>query len=351
MLAPRWYSRPASPSLIVVDAACASRPLVAVVGCRCRTAGRRCAVPARPTVQSSWHSRPPRSPCSSVVARRRNGCRRGRQCWRRRRRRVPPRHCHRRRRTVDRSAAVAAEPDSRPRRCHLHRRRALRRLRPACCRRQRRVTPNQPRIHRDAAYARIECDDAVLAETASISRSGCRRHRSRGVVGPALIRPASSVGDYELTAHVVADGFELAPGETWRKTMLVTAAEPYPYVVFRLVAPTASDARASPRDQRPVFRRQPDDGARHPCVRVVGTVAELTSAPPPPAAGCRRITRRTCRRRGAGPHRAHPAWRRTGPVDVVVRVAARRLRRRRQKLDRRRSRRVRPHGDRHDRGT
>ena len=97
--------------------------------------------------------------------------------------------------------------------------------------------PDPPR----RAFARIECDDTVLAGTPFDLTVGLSSTQVRGVVGPALVRPPSSVGDYELTAHVVADGFDLAPGETWRKTMLVSVAEPYPFVVFHLVAPPASD--------------------------------------------------------------------------------------------------------------
>jgi CHAT domain len=92
------------------------------------------------------------------------------------------------------------------------------------------------------SYARIECDDAIVAATAFELTVGLSPTPVSGVVGPALIRPPSSVGDYELTAHVVADGFELAAGETWRKTMLVSVQQPYPHVVFRLIAPPVADA-------------------------------------------------------------------------------------------------------------
>ncbi len=97
--------------------------------------------------------------------------------------------------------------------------------------------PDPPR----RAFARIECDDTLLAGTAFDLTVGLSATQVRGVVGPALVRPPSSVGDYELTAHVVADGFDLAPGETWRKTMLVSVAAPYPFVVFHLIAPVASE--------------------------------------------------------------------------------------------------------------
>ncbi len=142
--------------------------------------------------------------------------------------------------------------------------------------------PNDPPRR---AYARIECDDAVLADAAFDLTVGLSPTPVSGVVGPALIRPPSSVGDYELTAHVVADGFELAPGETWRKTMLVTSGEPYPFVVFHLVAP------AVPNPDQPqainvlysVENQTMGLGVR--CVRVVGILAELEAvhAAPLPA--------------------------------------------------------------------
>jgi hypothetical protein len=81
----------------------------------------------------------------------------------------------------------------------------------------------------------------VVADTAFDLVVGLSPTAIAGVDGAALVRPPSSVGDYELTAHVVADGFALAPGETWRKTMLVSAAAPYPFMVFRLVAPAVPD--------------------------------------------------------------------------------------------------------------
>ena len=111
-------------------------------------------------------------------------------------------------------------PPPRSLRTVSHRRRVHRRLRqsappPAPAE----PTADPPR----RAYARIECDDAVVVETVFDLIVGLSPTPVSGVVGPALIRPPSSVGDYELTAHVVADGFELAPGETWSRTMLVSA--------------------------------------------------------------------------------------------------------------------------------
>jgi CHAT domain len=133
------------------------------------------------------------------------------------------------------------------------------------------------------AYARIECDEAVVAATTFEVTVGLSATPVGGVTGSQLIRPPSSVGDYELTAHVVADGFALAPGETWRKTMMVSVTEPNPYVVFSLVAPTAPD----PDHLHAVNVLYSVDsqtmGLGTRCVRVVGSAAERDTAQASPA--------------------------------------------------------------------
>ena len=138
------------------------------------------------------------------------------------------------------------------------------------------------------AYARIECDDTLVAATPFELTVGLSPTPVRGVVGPALIRPPTSVGDYELTVHVVADGFDLAAGEAWRKTMLVTAADAYPYVVFNLVAPARPDPE-NPQTINVLYSVASQTmglGTRR--VRVLGSIAELDkvdSSPLPATAG------------------------------------------------------------------
>ena len=132
------------------------------------------------------------------------------------------------------------------------------------------------------AYARIECDDALVAATPFELTVGLSPSPVSGVVGPELVRPPTSVGDYELTAHVVADGFELAPGETWRKTMLVTATDAYPFVVFNLVAPASPNAD-HPQAINVLFSVDSQTmGVGTRCVWVVGSSAELSEAKPAP---------------------------------------------------------------------
>ena len=156
--------------------------------------------------------------------------------------------------------------------------------------------PDLPADPPRRAYARIECDETVIAEAAFDLTVGLSPTPVIGVVGPALVRPPSSVGDYELTAHVVADGFELAPGETWRKTMMVTAAEPYPFVEFHLVAPPASDEQQVHEINVLYSVDSQTMGLGIRPVRVVGSLAELERRLPAAAAGRRRITGRACRR-------------------------------------------------------
>ncbi|HEY5423082.1 MAG TPA: hypothetical protein VIK05_06425, partial [Ilumatobacteraceae bacterium] len=132
-----------------------------------------------------------------------------------------------------------------------------------------------------SSFARIECDDTLVASTPFEVLVGLSPTPVEGVVGPALIRPPSSFGDYELTAHVVADGFDLVAGETWRKTMLVSAADPYPHVIFHLVAPeAAADHPLAINVLYSVDSQTMGLGVR--CVRVVDSVAELSTTPPSP---------------------------------------------------------------------
>ena len=122
----------------------------------------------------------------------------------------------------------------------------------------------------------------MVVETAFDLIVGLSPTPVEGVVGPALIRPPSSVGDYELTAHVVADGFDVAPGETWRKTMLVSAAAPYPYVVFHLVAPAEPDPD-HPRAINVLYSVDSQTmGLGVRSVRVVATPADVDAVAPLP---------------------------------------------------------------------
>ena len=266
-----------------------SRPFVDRLGVVGGTARRRRAVRARPAVQPGRIHAGRASRRSSAAVRRRE---------------VPAQHRARSPSPAARSAPAPHRPVRRHPAAVRHRRRLRSPSLPPPSSHPRRPTTSardpshaEPcRADRDPplrAYARIECDDSLVAATPFELTVGLSPIPVSGVVGPALIRPPTSVGDYELTVHVVADGFELAPGESWRKTMLVTAAEAYPYVVFNLVAPHLL-IRAGPRDQRALLGRQPDNGARYrPC----GSSAASPNSTLP--------TRRRCRPRPV--HSAYPS--------------------------------------------
>jgi hypothetical protein len=57
-----------------------------------------------------------------------------------------------------------------------------------------------------------------------------------GVVGGALELPPASAGAFVLSIQLVAEGFRLREGESWRRELTVTEEEPYPGTAFHLTA-------------------------------------------------------------------------------------------------------------------
>ncbi|HYO11951.1 MAG TPA: CHAT domain-containing protein, partial [Thermoanaerobaculia bacterium] len=97
--------------------------------------------------------------------------------------------------------------------------------------------PDPPRT----AYARLEAPEtAVMGEEIEVG-VGLAEKPTPGVVGGPMTRPESSVGPYSLTVQLVAEGFRLREGETWRRELPVTAEAPYPVAVFHLI-PEAQEA-------------------------------------------------------------------------------------------------------------
>jgi hypothetical protein len=91
------------------------------------------------------------------------------------------------------------------------------------------------------SYARMEAPEAVVADDTFELIVGLAAEPVAGVLNPRIVRPASSVGAYTLVVQVVADGFSLAGSDAsgadgWRRELPVTAAEPYPFVTYRLRA-------------------------------------------------------------------------------------------------------------------
>jgi hypothetical protein len=95
------------------------------------------------------------------------------------------------------------------------------------------------------AYARLDCPDAVLPETKFDLIVGLAATRSVDVVGDELRVPESVRGPYTLTIQVVADGFELSEGDSWRVQLPVTAADPYPAATLHLTARGSAEAIAA----------------------------------------------------------------------------------------------------------
>jgi len=119
---------------------------------------------------------------------------------------------------------------------------------PAAGARPTRGTREGPTDERDpprTAYARLTCPEAVIAGVEFELVVGMAPEATPGVSGGSLVRPPTSIGPYELTVQVVADGFTLGQGEAWRHALPVTAAAPYPSFSLHLTAaPQSEQVRA-----------------------------------------------------------------------------------------------------------
>lgn len=83
-------------------------------------------------------------------------------------------------------------------------------------------------------YALLRCPDAVPVGEEIELEVGISTVPMEDVEGEPLRAPA--VPEYRLTVHVLAQGFRLRSGESWRNELSVTAAHPYPSVVLHLTA-------------------------------------------------------------------------------------------------------------------
>lgn len=77
---------------------------------------------------------------------------------------------------------------------------------------------------------------------------GLSKEPAPGVAGSPLERPESSVGPYTLAVQIVAEGFRLRDGESWRRDVWVTAENPYPVFTLHLTP----EAQNEPRKQREI---------------------------------------------------------------------------------------------------
>ena len=103
-----------------------------------------------------------------------------------------------------------------------------------------------------ASFALLDCPDVVVASEEFELAVGLTPVPQPGVSGGPLVRPPTSVGDYVLTIQLVADGFTLAAGESWRHSLAVTADAPYPTTRVHLT-PNAQEASVKPAAVQAVY--------------------------------------------------------------------------------------------------
>ncbi|HOX27295.1 MAG TPA: CHAT domain-containing protein [Candidatus Krumholzibacteria bacterium] len=97
----------------------------------------------------------------------------------------------------------------------------------------------------DKVYARLDCDAYVVAGREFELIVGISNLPSAGVVGSDL-EGLRGRCDYLLKVRVIADGFSLRAGESWRVTLAVTGEQRYPACSLHLTADTP-EKRLEPR--------------------------------------------------------------------------------------------------------
>lgn len=97
--------------------------------------------------------------------------------------------------------------------------------------------PGDPDVPDDpprSAYPRIDCDDVVEAGQEFELQVGIAKSQDPDVEGPEIVRPVWSVGPYVLTVQIIANGFKLKKGESFRHELAVSERQPYPFVTLHL---------------------------------------------------------------------------------------------------------------------
>jgi len=90
------------------------------------------------------------------------------------------------------------------------------------------------------SYARLDCPSSVVAATEFALLVGLTDHPDARITSEPLRRPDWSIGPYVITIQVVADGFTLRRGETWRVDLAVSAERPYPTAILHLTGDSGS---------------------------------------------------------------------------------------------------------------
>jgi hypothetical protein len=130
------------------------------------------------------------------------------------------------------------------------------------------------------AYGLLQCPETVVAGEAMELTVGLAREAPPGVAGPPLERPETSVGPYAMTIQVIAEGFALREGESFRQTLPVTAEAPYPTFTLHLTA----DRQTVARQKREIHASYTVDGQPLGfAVRYLTVVRKAAAGPEEPA--------------------------------------------------------------------
>jgi hypothetical protein len=131
------------------------------------------------------------------------------------------------------------------------------------------------------AYGLLQCPETVVAGGEMELIVGLSREAPAGVAGGPLERPETSVGPYTMTIQVIAEGFTLREGESFRQALPVTAEAPFPTCTLHLTAAPQTAAK----QKREIHASYTVDGQPLGfAVRFMTVVRKAGAAPEEPAA-------------------------------------------------------------------
>jgi hypothetical protein len=132
------------------------------------------------------------------------------------------------------------------------------------------------------SYALLDCPDIVVQLQEFELTVGLSPKPVAGVEGGELRRPERSVGDYTLTVHLIADGFQFREGESAMLELPVTYEAPYPQTTVHLTAEAhPEDLRALAVQAAFAVDSEPMGFAsRTVCVARTADLAGTATAPP-----------------------------------------------------------------------
>ena len=106
--------------------------------------------------------------------------------------------------------------------------------------------PAGPAVQRTyRAYGLLELDETVLVGRPFDLKLGLAPNSPPGVAGPPLEIPQPDEKPYELEIQLFADGFDFAPGESWKQFLTVSPDDLFPTTVVHLIARPIPERRAT----------------------------------------------------------------------------------------------------------